>query len=193
MRWLERAFDRPEGWLGRLGGWWMAHRNRETIAWVLGMLDVHPGHRVLEVGFGPGVGVEELLEQQPRAEICGVDPSRTMLEAALERNDEGAEGGRVDLRSGIVEELPWPEGTFERAFSVDTYQAWRDPVAGLDELERVLAPGARLALGFTSGKAEAAEGLTDALVRTGFQRPRRLTSDRGMCVVAELERSGDEG
>lgn len=192
MRLLERAFDRPEGWLGRLGGWWMAHRNRDTIAWTIGLLDVTPGQRVLEIGFGPGVGVEELLEQQPRAEVRGVDPSQAMLEAARERNAEAIAEGDVDLRSGIAEDLPFPDDSFDRAFSVDTYQAWRDPVAGLDELERVLSPGGRLALGFTSGKAEHAEGLTDLLVRAGFQRPRKLDGEPGVCVVADLEPAGEE-
>lgn len=186
MEWLDRAFERPEGWLGKLGGWWMAHRNRTTIAWVIGLLDVQPGHRVLEIGFGPGVGVEELLEQQPRAEVCGVDPSPPMLEAARERNEEARTEGRVDLRAGVAEDLPFPDDSFDRAFSVDTYQAWRDPVAGIEELERVLREDGRLALGFTPAKADHSDGLTDRLVRAGFQRPRRLTADPGACVIADL-------
>jgi ubiquinone/menaquinone biosynthesis C-methylase UbiE len=187
MRLFERAFDRPEGWLGRLGGWWMAHRNRNTIAWVIGLLDVQPAQRVLEVGFGPGVGIEELLEQQPRAEVCGVDPSAPMLEAARERNRESVREEQADLRAGIAEDLPFPDASFERAFTIDTYRAWRDPVAGLAELERVLADEARLAIGFTSGETEHAEGLTEALVRAGFDRPRKLQAEPGACVVAELE------
>lgn len=192
MRLFERAFDRPQGWLGRLGGWWMAQRNRDTIAWTIGLLDVTPGQRVLEIGFGPGVGIEELLEQQPRAEVCAIDPSQAMLEAAQQRNDEAIAEGTVGLRAGVVEDLPFDDGSFDRAFTIDTYQAWRDPLAGLDEVERVLAPGGRLAFGFTEGKAEHAEGLTDLLVRAGFDRPRKLDGDPGVCVVAELEAPDDE-
>jgi ubiquinone/menaquinone biosynthesis C-methylase UbiE len=185
MDWLERAFERPEGWLGRLGGWWMSHRNRDTIAWTIGLLDLTLGQRVLEIGFGPGVGVEELLEQQPRAEVCGVDPSRPMLEAARERNREAVEEGKVELRAGVAEDLPWPDGSFDRAFSVNTYP-WPDAVAGIEELERVLAEGGRLAIGFSDREVDNAEGLTDVLVRAGFQRPRRLTGDEGLCVIADL-------
>lgn len=185
MRLLELAFERPEGLLGRLGAWWMARRNRDTIAWVVGLLDVAPGHRVLEVGFGPGVGLEELLEQQPRAEVCGVDPSSPMRQAARQRNREAIDEDKAQLRAGIVEDLPWPDDSFDRAFSIDTYQSWRDPVAGLEELDRVLGDEGRLAIGFTPGESEHAAGLTDALVRAGFQRPRRLTGDKGVCVVAE--------
>ncbi|PSG97995.1 methyltransferase type 11 [Thermoplasmatales archaeon SW_10_69_26] len=185
MRLLDRAFDRPEGWLGRLGGWWMAHRNRETIAWTVDLLDLNPGHRVLEIGFGPGVGIEEVLDQQPGAEVSGVDPSGPMLEAARERNRPAVDEGTVDLRARVAENLPWPDASFERAFTVDTYQAWRDPVTALGELERVLVDGGRLSVGFTPGHADAAEGLTDALVRAGFQRPRRLTGEEGVCVIAD--------
>ena len=55
---LIRAFGRPQGVLGRLGGIIMARSNREVAIQMVELLDVHPNDRVLEVGYGPGVAIQ---------------------------------------------------------------------------------------------------------------------------------------
>ena len=57
-RTLMRMFGRPRGALGRLGGVIMARSNAAIARSVISLLDVHPGDQVLEVGFGPGVGIQ---------------------------------------------------------------------------------------------------------------------------------------
>src|SRR6516165_8307570 len=59
---LMRAFGRPQGALGRLGGVIMARTNGDCGAWVAGLLEVTAEDRVLEVGFGPGVVIERLAK-----------------------------------------------------------------------------------------------------------------------------------
>ena len=53
-------FKRPSGPLGHLVGWIMQVRgsNRERTLWTVGLLNVEPEDRILELGCGPGVGVE---------------------------------------------------------------------------------------------------------------------------------------
>ena len=52
-------FGHPRGTAGSVAGWVMAHRssNRRRNNWVVSLLDVQPGERVLEIGFGPGLAV----------------------------------------------------------------------------------------------------------------------------------------
>ena len=57
-----------------------------------------------------------------------------------------ARAGRLQLRPGSAAALPWPDGTFTRAFSVNTSNEWPDRRGVLAELHRVLAPGGRLAI-----------------------------------------------
>jgi hypothetical protein len=66
-----RALDRdvigqghqPRGAAGSVTGWVFAHRpsNRQRNRWTVSLLGVRPADRVLEVGFGPGVAVAELV------------------------------------------------------------------------------------------------------------------------------------
>ena len=71
------------------------------------LLDVRPGDHVLEVGFGPGVGIQILTERTPSGRVVGVDPSHEMVAQATARNAAALKAGRIDLREASVERLPF--------------------------------------------------------------------------------------
>src|SRR5687767_665560 len=100
---LMRAFGRPMGILGRLGGIIMARTNQWMAQRTIELLDVQPSDRVLEVGFGPGVGIELLACTAASGWIAGIDPSQEMVAQATARNAAGIGTGRVELRRGSVE------------------------------------------------------------------------------------------
>lgn len=55
----------------------MARMNGKATASVIGLLAIEPKDRVLEIGFGSGVGVS--LAARKAAFVAGVDPSRVMV------------------------------------------------------------------------------------------------------------------
>ncbi len=61
---ISLQFGNPHGALGNLAGFIMSHRasNVERITWAITLLDVKPENNVLEIGFGPGVGIAMLHE-----------------------------------------------------------------------------------------------------------------------------------
>ena len=69
MPWLRnlpmRMFGHPKGVLGRLGGMIMARVNRDAAEQVIELLEVQPDDKILEVGFGPGVAIQLLLQRVP--------------------------------------------------------------------------------------------------------------------------------
>jgi ubiquinone/menaquinone biosynthesis C-methylase UbiE len=92
----------------------MARKNRTCAAWVTDLLDVQPSDRVLEVGFGPGVGIQLLTSSASAGYVAGVDPSKEMVAQATTRNKKAIESGRVDLRHGPVASLPFADNTSTR-------------------------------------------------------------------------------
>jgi trans-aconitate methyltransferase len=81
-----RMFGRPTGMLGKLGGIIMARVNAPFARCVIRLLDVQPRDKVLEIGFGPGVGIQLLAKSAPEGRVAGVDCSREMVEQASARN-----------------------------------------------------------------------------------------------------------
>jgi len=83
------------------------------------------------------------------------------------RNARAVRRGRVELRRGTVEALPWLDGSFTHAWSVNTFFEWPDRAAGLAEVARVLGPGGRVALTtqarWAHDESEAREATREAL------------------------------
>src|SRR5438270_6916571 len=144
-----RAFGRPRGLLGRLGGVVMARMNADCGSWVSDLLEVGPNDRVLEVGFGPRVVIQRLSKLAAAGHVAGIDQSREMVEQARARNATAVQSGRVDLRHGSVESLPFDDNSFDKALAINSMQIWPDATTGLREIQRVVKPGGGIALGFT--------------------------------------------
>jgi SAM-dependent methyltransferase len=150
FRGLVRQFSRPNGVGGRAAGWVMAHRgsNRKRNVWAVGLLDVQPDDRVLEIGFGPGIAIGELARRATRGRVVGVDHSEVMVRQAARRNAAAVRDGRVDLRLGNAEQLPEFDEPFDKILAVNSLMFWDDPVARLKELRDLLRPGGRIAIAF---------------------------------------------
>lgn len=104
-------------------------------------LAVEAGHRVLDVGCGPGFYSAELLaEVGAKGAVVGVDTSTAMLEAAA-RRCEGL--GDATFKQGNATSLPVVAGGFDRALCVQVLEFVSDVPAALAELYRVLRPGGR--------------------------------------------------
>jgi ubiquinone/menaquinone biosynthesis C-methylase UbiE len=181
---LMRAFGRPQGMLGRLGGIIMARTNGEFGAWVSDLLKVRPSETVLEVGFGPGSVIDRLTAIATAGQVAGIDPSSEMVQQARARNATAIQSGRVDLRQGSVESLPFRENTFDKAMAVNSMQVWPSAVAGLQEIRRVLKPGGKIALGFTHYSGQPNKGLDTVLAAAGFTDVHIVEADKGFCVLA---------
>ena len=97
------------------------------------------GRRVLDVGCGTG-RLATVLAERHGADVAGVDPAAEMLAVAERRRTPN-----VELVLGRAEELPFPDGHFERAMMFLVVQHVDRPRA-FAEVARVLTPSGRLAV-----------------------------------------------
>jgi ubiquinone/menaquinone biosynthesis C-methylase UbiE len=145
---LISQFVRPRGFVGWLAGWEMALRpsNHMRNRWAVGLLEVCPDERVLEIGFGPGIAIRELSRRATHGYVCGIDHSAEMVRQARRRNAQAVSAGVVDLRLASAENLPQFDRPFDKVLAVNTLVMWPDPDARLKELRQVMAPGGRIAI-----------------------------------------------
>jgi SAM-dependent methyltransferase len=193
---VRAQFGRPRGLAGRVAGWIMAHRtsNRRRNAWAVSLLDVQRDDRVLEIGFGPGVAIEELSRIATEGYVCGLDHSELMLRQATKRNADAIRRGRVDLTLGSVQKLPAFEAPFDKILAVNAMMFWGQPVEPLAQLRRVLRAGGRIAIAFqprgpgATDDAAAARGraIAAALGDAGFSEVRLETLELRPAVVCAL-------
>jgi cyclopropane fatty-acyl-phospholipid synthase-like methyltransferase len=138
---VSSQFGRPRGALGYLAGYIMGHRrsNLERSDWALSLLQIEPGDRILEIGFGPGVAVGKAAAKA--AEAVGIDRSVLMVSQATRRNKELIESGKLKLLHGSAETLSPELGLFDKIYSVNVAQFWKEPVAVFHRLGDLLKPG----------------------------------------------------
>lgn len=182
---LTRMFGRPKGVLGRLGGIILARTKHDFTQRVIHLLDVQPQDKVLEVGFGPGVGIQMLAGAASRGLIAGIDVSKEMVAQATSRNAKAIKAGLVQLQHGSVEQLPFSDRTFDKALTINSMQVWFDVMAGLQEIHRVLKAGGKIALGFTPQSRQSKVGLLETLELAGFTETTFVETQQGFCVLAK--------
>ena len=179
--------------MGKLGGTIMARMNSACGAWVVDLLAIKPADRVLEVGFGPGVVIQNLARLASAGHVAGVDPSREMVAQAQARNASAIQSGRVELRLGSAESLPFEDDSFDKALAINSMQVWPDPVAGLRELRRVLKPGGKVVLGFTPYSGQQKEALSELLSTAGFGALELAENAGNFCVLGISARGTRDG
>jgi len=143
---------RPSGIGGIVTGMLMRWLNAEMNRVAADRLDPQHGERILEIGFGPGHLIEMLAARKP-ALVAGIDHSATMFEQAQHRNAEALRERRVELTCRSVAELPWLDGSFDKIVAVNSFQFWPEPARNLEEVRRVMKPGALLLLVIRGRKA----------------------------------------
>ncbi|HEY7833406.1 MAG TPA: methyltransferase domain-containing protein [Ktedonobacterales bacterium] len=127
----------------------------------LALLAVQPGERALEVGVGTGRVLVALAKAAAGCQVAqesgqdgdpvlvrGLDLSPVMVGLARERVRAAGLNAVVEVREGDARALPYPDASFDAAFSsyvLDLLSA-ADIAHALGELRRVLRPGGRLAL-----------------------------------------------
>jgi ubiquinone/menaquinone biosynthesis C-methylase UbiE len=179
---MENMFCAPKGTLGQLGGWLMS-KDRWLAAWVLDLLKIDPSDSVLEVGSGPGLGLQLTAARVHQGRVAGVDLSETMLEMARRRNRAKIQAGRVELHLASADKLPFDNAAFDKAMTMNSLHLWPDPVAGLREIRRTLRTGGRIAVAITRFSYASPDQFESQLIDAGFAGVRVHTGEPGTCAL----------
>ncbi|XP_063065487.1 uncharacterized methyltransferase YdaC [Engraulis encrasicolus] len=130
-----------------LAGWFtskiLAWRNRVLEESAVALCDISPGDTVLELGHGPGLGLEAAarLLTTPSGCLLGVDYSEYMHQVAGERLSALVASGKVKLHHCDVAAMPIADSIVDKVFHCNCYYFWPDLKRGAAEIHRVMKVG----------------------------------------------------
>lgn len=111
----------------------------------LDLLDLKPGHRVLDVGAGTGIVTLDVARRvAPDGEVVALDPSDKLLEFA--ERDATIAGMRdvVRVQVGDARALPFPDGSFDHALCHWVLLHVEPQLQVVQEMARVVRPDGRV-------------------------------------------------
>ncbi|HEV3330991.1 MAG TPA: class I SAM-dependent methyltransferase [Bryobacteraceae bacterium] len=111
---------------------------------VLDLFD-QPGGNVLDVGCGPAVMTQDMLDRGCR--FWGVDPSAQMIEICRRRFQESE---RVHFLRGDAQRLQLPDNFFDAVLCMGVIDSLTDRPLAVREMLRVLKPAGTLIITFTN-------------------------------------------
>lgn len=145
----------------------MSVRERRFKRKLLREAKLRPGMRVLDLGCGTGTLAVMAAQAEPGARVTGVDGDPAAIELA--RKKVAREGVPVALHLALAQQLPYPDGSFERALSTLVMHHLRHDgkIAALAEARRVLTRNGELHLADFALPA-------NALMKAGFHLVRKF-------------------
>jgi ubiquinone/menaquinone biosynthesis C-methylase UbiE len=130
----------PVDYMARLAA---SDLGRGYKALVVQQMALEPGHRVVDLGCGPGADLRAFAEAVgPTGTVIGVDSHDASVERARDLTSH-LPNVRVLLED--VHDLGLPDGSVDRAHTDRVIQHVTDPARVIAEVHRVLAPGGRAA------------------------------------------------
>ena len=122
------------------------HSRRRTATAELGaLLAPVAADRAIDIGSGVG-GPSRFLAATYGCRVSGVDLTQEFVDTATALTKLVGLSDRADFRQGSALDLPFPDGSFDLAWSQNVAMNIQDRPRYYAEMHRVLKPGGRLAI-----------------------------------------------
>ena len=190
-------FKKPTGLFGMLTSNLMIKGNRSNYEILLRDLDIQPHDKILEIGFGPGIGISLIAEKCNSCVIHGIDFSKLMYKRASNLNKIYIHDNKVRLLLGDFLTLEIDLKDYDKVFCLNVVYFWNDLLQPFEKIRSLLKKGGIFCFymahkDFLIKKKSpdkifnkySIEQVTEALTKTGFSRIDHYY-DKGYYIKAE--------
>ena len=169
---LIKQSQKPSGLIGRVITkiWSFYFKKLSLLA--IKQTTISDNYRILEIGYGGGSTIKNLLALNKNLEIHGIDISKESYRTAQRVHSDSIRKGSVQLKIGNVENMPYQNNYFDRIFAIQTHIFWKDIKKSFQEVYRVLSSNSTLII--ASEKEKIHYHMTD--YRTSHEFSQLLTS-----------------
>lgn len=137
-KFIASQFKKPRGLLGIFASNLMIKRNEKNYNRLIMDLDLQPHDKILEIGYGPGIGIGMAAKICPNCAIHGIDFSRLMYKRASNYNKQYIDEGRVRLHCGDFIGTTALDDDYDKAFCLNVIYFWDELKSPFEKLSSLL-------------------------------------------------------
>ena len=141
---LIKQSQKPSGLIGRVITKIWSFYFKKLSLWAIKQTTISDNYRILEIGYGGGSTIKNLLALNKNLEIHGIDISKESYRTAQRVHSDSIRKGSVQLKIGNVENMPYQNNYFDRIFAIQTHIFWKDIKKSFQEVYRVLSSNSTL-------------------------------------------------
>lgn len=169
---LIKQSQKPSGLIGRVITKIWSFYFKKLSLWAIKQTTISDNYRILEIGYGGGSTIKNLLALNKNLEIHGIDISKESYRTAQRVHSDSIRKGSVQLKIGNVENMPYQNNYFDRIFAIQTHIFWKDIKKSFKEVYRVMSSNSTLII--ASEKEKIHYHMTD--YRTSHEFSQLLTN-----------------
>ena len=169
---LIKQSQKPSGLIGRVITKIWSFYFKKLSLWAIKQTTISDNYRILEIGYGGGSTIKNILALNKNLEIHGIDISKESYRTAQRVHSDSIRKGSVQLKIGNVENIPYQNNYFDRVFAIQTHIFWKDIKKSFQEVYRVMSSNSTLII--ASEKEKIHYHMTD--YRTSHEFSQLLTS-----------------
>ena len=138
---IASQFKKPTGLPGMFTSNLMIKGNRNNYNNLIKDLDIRVNDKMLEIGYGPGVGINLIAETCSSCIIHGIDFSKLMYKRATKRNEQFINSGKVTLFFGDFLKDKIDDASYDKIFCINVVYFWNDLRQPFEKIRSLLKKG----------------------------------------------------
>ena len=125
-KFIAAQFKKPSGLFGIFSSNVMIKGNKANYEKILKNLDLQPGDKLLEIGYGPGIGVNMIAKACTSCIIHGIDFSNLMYRRARKYNKKYLDDNSMLLQYGDFLKISIAGDEYDKIFCLNVVYFWND-------------------------------------------------------------------
>lgn len=145
-----KMLAKPEGEMGKKVAENLNKSNAYMIEYAIEVLSIKEGDHILEIGFGNGAHIKEILDKGKEIRFTGIEIAETMIGEATSRYSKEIENKQVEIHLASSENIPFAVDSFDKILAANVLYFWENPHIHLQQIYKALKPGGVFCLSYRS-------------------------------------------
>ncbi|MBC2137130.1 class I SAM-dependent methyltransferase [Listeria innocua] len=139
INYLSGQAANPRGIIGEITTKIWSSYFEDLSKWTINNTEMAGVTTVLDVGYGGGSNVKNLVNLDQNLTIYGIDISKESYKTASALNKKAISDGKVKLTVADVADMDYREESFDLVYAIQTHMYWDNLQKGFEEIYRVMS------------------------------------------------------